>query len=52
MPSKARSETFLPATGEQTAAEIGLIDLRSRYLDTSLGRFLPVDSVQPAAPGT
>jgi RHS repeat-associated protein/uncharacterized repeat protein (TIGR01451 family) len=38
-------------TGELTGST-GLIYLRARYLDPSVGRFLSPDSVQPGAPGT
>jgi len=39
-------------TGEQADAETGFTYLRARYVNTSLGRFLSIDTVQPNAPGT
>jgi RHS repeat-associated protein len=51
-----RSQTGAPSafgyTGELYTAATGLLHLRARDLNPSLGRFLSADSVQPNAPGS
>ncbi len=50
--SQTGSSLSLGYTGQLTDPSTGLIDLRARELDPTLGRFLSADTVQPNAPGT
>ncbi len=50
--SRTGSSLALGYTGQLTDPSTGLIDLRARQLDPTLGRFLSADTVQPNAPGT
>jgi RHS repeat-associated protein len=50
--SQSGSSSALGYTGELYTAATGLLHLRARDLNPTLGRFLSADTVQPNAPGS
>ena len=52
MQSHTGASLSLGFTGELTDPTTGLVDLRARELDPTLGRFLSADTMQPNAPGS